>query len=123
MARGITTSIAALESCSIDISMAVRAMCLAGSIDPISTSTARLATANGSSTMGRPAPVRATPRPVVDQYKAAIDRIMVDPELVRRFGELGVDALHSSAAELQAFNTAETAKFGRIIREQGIKAD
>ena len=65
----------------------------------------------------------ATPRPVVDQYKAAIDRIMVDPELVRRFGELGVDALHSSAAELQAFNTAETAKFGRIIREQSIKAD
>ena len=60
---------------------------------------------------------------MVDQYKAAIDRIMVDPELVRRFGELGVDALHSSAAELQAFNTAETAKFGRIIREQGIKAD
>lgn len=65
----------------------------------------------------------ATPKPIVERYAAAIDRIMVDPDLVRRFAELGVDALHSSPAELQSFNTSETAKFARIIKDQGIKAD
>lgn len=65
----------------------------------------------------------ATPKPVIDQYKAVIDKVMVDPELVKRFNDLGVDSLHSSSAELDAFNTSEIAKFGKIIRDQGIKAD
>lgn len=65
----------------------------------------------------------ATPKPVIDQYSAALGKVMADPDLVKRFNDLGVESLHSSSAELAAFNTAEIAKFGKVIREQGIKAD
>jgi tripartite-type tricarboxylate transporter receptor subunit TctC len=65
----------------------------------------------------------ATPKPVIERYQAALDKVMVDPELVKRFNDLGVDALHSSPAELRAFNESETAKYGKIIKDQGIRAD
>jgi tripartite-type tricarboxylate transporter receptor subunit TctC len=65
----------------------------------------------------------ATPKAIVDQYTAVLNKVMVDPDLVKRFNELGVDALHSTAPELQAFNASEISKFGKIIKDQGIKAD
>lgn len=65
----------------------------------------------------------ATPKPVVDRFQAALDKVMVDPDLVKRFNDLGVEALHSSSAELRAFNESETAKYGKIIKDRGIRAD
>ncbi len=65
----------------------------------------------------------ATPKPVVESFQAALNKVMVEPDLVKRFSDLGVDALHSNSAELRAFNESETAKYGKIIKDQGIRAD
>ena len=65
----------------------------------------------------------ATPKPVIDHFRVALDKIMVDPNLVKRFSELGVDALHSTAAELRMFNESEIAKYGKLIKDQGIRAE
>lgn len=65
----------------------------------------------------------ATPQPLVDQFQVALDKVMVDADLVKRFSDLGVDALHSTSAELRTFNASETAKYGKIIKDQGIRAE
>jgi tripartite-type tricarboxylate transporter receptor subunit TctC len=64
-----------------------------------------------------------TPKPIVDTFKASLDKAMTDPDLVKRYAELGVDALHTSADELRSFNAAETAKYAKIIKEKNIRAD
>ncbi|MES2185280.1 MAG: tripartite tricarboxylate transporter substrate binding protein [Pseudomonadota bacterium] len=63
--------------------------------------------------------------PKADQavFRKALDKAMVDPELVKKFAELGVDALHTSAPELLKFNDAERAKYGKLIKEKNIKAE
>jgi hypothetical protein len=48
---------------------------------------------------------------------------MQDPGLVKLYYDLGVDALHSSSAELQAFNDNEVAKYAKIIKEKNIHVD
>lgn len=65
----------------------------------------------------------ATPPDVVAQYHTAIDKAMQDPSLVKLYYDLGVDALHSSSAELKSFNHAEIAKYAKIIKEKNIHVD
>ena len=60
IARGTTTSIAAVCSDSIDSPIAVLAIWRAGVSVPISTTTARVATANTSRLNGRPSSVTGT---------------------------------------------------------------
>jgi tripartite-type tricarboxylate transporter receptor subunit TctC len=63
------------------------------------------------------------PKPVQDQFRAALDKAMVDPGLVKQYAELGVEAMHTSAEELRKFNEVDTARFARIVKEKNIKAD
>jgi tripartite-type tricarboxylate transporter receptor subunit TctC len=65
----------------------------------------------------------ATPKPVVDAFQDGLSKAMKDPDLVKRFTELGVETLNSSAEELRAFNAAEVAKYARIIKDKNIRAD
>jgi tripartite-type tricarboxylate transporter receptor subunit TctC len=64
-----------------------------------------------------------TPADVVGSYRKAIDQAMSNPALVKLYDDLGVEAMHTSAAELQRFNRAETAKYAKIIKENGIRVD
>ena len=65
----------------------------------------------------------ATPKPVVEAFEAGLSKAMKDPELVKRYTELGVETLNSSAEELRAFNAAEVVKYAKIIKEKNIRAD
>ena len=56
-------------------------------------------------------------------FRKALDKAMADPELVKKYNDLGVDALHSSAAELVKFNDGERAKYGKLIKEKNIRAE
>jgi tripartite-type tricarboxylate transporter receptor subunit TctC len=64
-----------------------------------------------------------TPADVVASYHSAIGQAMTNPALVKLYYDLGVQALHTSAEELQRFNRAEIAKYAKIIKEKGIRVD
>jgi tripartite-type tricarboxylate transporter receptor subunit TctC len=63
-----------------------------------------------------------TPQPIVDKFHADLVKVMADPEVRRKFGDLGVDAISSSQAQFAGFIKSETAKYEKLIKEAGIKA-
>ncbi|MDX2203676.1 MAG: tripartite tricarboxylate transporter substrate binding protein [Hyphomicrobiaceae bacterium] len=65
----------------------------------------------------------ATPAPIVERLQAAIVRALADPDVKQRFLKLGLEPRGSTAAEFGAFIDEETAKWGKIIREAGLKGE
>jgi tripartite-type tricarboxylate transporter receptor subunit TctC len=65
----------------------------------------------------------ATPRAVVDRLNAEITRIATSDEGRRFFTQAGAEAGELAPAEFSAFVRGEHAKFGRLIREAGLKAE
>ncbi len=64
-----------------------------------------------------------TPRPIVDKLNADTVRALADPDVKKRFADLGVEAVSSSPAEFTAFIRAEMDKYARLIREANIKVN
>jgi tripartite-type tricarboxylate transporter receptor subunit TctC len=64
-----------------------------------------------------------TPKPIVDQYHAALVKIMADADLKARFAELGVEAQASTQDEFRAFLAAEIAKYSRLVSDNNIKSE
>ena len=60
---------------------------------------------------------------IVDSYHAALVKVMADPELKDKFAGLGVEAQASSQEEFRAFLAAETAKYTKLVADNGIKGD
>ncbi|MEO7150761.1 MAG: tripartite tricarboxylate transporter substrate binding protein, partial [Burkholderiaceae bacterium] len=54
-----------------------------------------------------------TPKAVVDNYHAALVKVMADPDLKERFAGLGVEAMASSQADFRSFIAAEHAKYAK----------
>ena len=61
-----------------------------------------------------------TPAPVVERYNALLRDILADATVKQRLAAAGADAVYSSPAELAATMRAETAKWGRVVREARI---
>ena len=64
-----------------------------------------------------------TPRPVLERLEAETRAIVASPEMKKRFAELGVQGVGSSAQEFSAFLKAETTKWTEVIRTSGIRMD
>jgi tripartite-type tricarboxylate transporter receptor subunit TctC len=65
-----------------------------------------------------------TPDAVVKQYFEVVQKAMKDAGVNKRLGDSGVPAVTSkSPADFRAFVTAETARFGKIIRDNKIKTE
>ncbi|MDR6215388.1 tripartite tricarboxylate transporter substrate binding protein [Paracidovorax wautersii] len=64
-----------------------------------------------------------TPQPVLQRLEAETRAIVASPEVKRRFAELGVQGVGSSAQEFAAFVQAEAAQWARVIRTSGIRMD
>jgi len=64
-----------------------------------------------------------TPANVVDQMSRAIQATLQEPELRKRLGDMGIDPQGSMPGELEQLTTQESAQWGKLIREKGIKAD
>ena len=62
-----------------------------------------------------------TPKPVIDKFHGDLVKTMADPEVKRKFGDLGVDAISSSPEQFASFIKTETAKYDKLIKEAGIK--
>jgi tripartite-type tricarboxylate transporter receptor subunit TctC len=62
-----------------------------------------------------------TPRPIVEKLNADTVKALADPEVKKRFADLGVEAVSSTPAEFAAFIRAEMDKYAKLIREANIK--
>ena len=66
---------------------------------------------------------KSTPPEVVATLNRAINAVLADPTLRARLIALGADPLVMSAADSAKFVADETEKWGKVIRNAGIKAD
>jgi tripartite-type tricarboxylate transporter receptor subunit TctC len=64
-----------------------------------------------------------TPRAIVDKFHDDLVKVMQQPELKEKFASLGVDAVSGTPAELAAYLKSEKAKYAKLIKEAGIKAE
>ena len=62
-----------------------------------------------------------TPPAIVERLNAALNSARTAPALVERFAQLSVETRANTPAEFAAFVAAETAKWGRVVRDGNIK--
>jgi tripartite-type tricarboxylate transporter receptor subunit TctC len=65
---------------------------------------------------------KGTPRPVVDTLNAHIRKVITTPEQVKFWEERGLTVIASTPEEAAAYLETEQKKWGRVIKERGIKA-
>ena len=64
-----------------------------------------------------------TPRPIVDRLRAAIAKVLSDPEIQARMLRSGAIAVTSaSPEEFRAYLAAEAARWTKVIAESGVRA-
>ena len=64
-----------------------------------------------------------TPQPILQRLETETRAIVAGPEMKKRFAELGVQGVGSSAQEFKSFVQSETAKWAAVIRTSGIRMD
>jgi tripartite-type tricarboxylate transporter receptor subunit TctC len=64
-----------------------------------------------------------TSRAIVDKLHADTVRALADPDVKKRFADLGVEAVSSSPAEFAAFIKSEMDKYAKLIKEANIKVN
>jgi len=64
-----------------------------------------------------------TPRDTLNQINAAANQALRDPETVKRFAAVGVDVMGGNIEESNGYLQSEMAKWEKIIREAGIRAN
>jgi tripartite-type tricarboxylate transporter receptor subunit TctC len=64
-----------------------------------------------------------TPRPIVEKLNADTVRALADPDVKKRFADLGVEAVSSTPAEFSAFIRTEMDKYAKLIKEANIKVN
>lgn len=64
-----------------------------------------------------------TPREIITKLSAEIAKGLQDQALKDRFVALGSEVLSSTPEEFGAYIRSETAKWGKVIRDSGAKAE
>jgi tripartite-type tricarboxylate transporter receptor subunit TctC len=64
-----------------------------------------------------------TPKPIVAKLHADTVKALADPEVRKKFADLGVIAVSSTPEQFSAFIKAEIAKYGKLIKEANIKVN
>jgi len=64
-----------------------------------------------------------TSKAIVDKLHAETVKALADPDVKKRFADLGVEAVSSSPAEFAAFIRAEMDKYAKLIKEANIKVN
>jgi tripartite-type tricarboxylate transporter receptor subunit TctC len=62
-----------------------------------------------------------SPKAVVDKLNADTVRALADPDVKKRFADLGVEAVSSTPEKFAAFIKDEMAKYSKLIKEANIK--
>ena len=66
---------------------------------------------------------RGLPEPVVQRLNGALQKALNDPAVQKRLSELGAVPTPGTAAQFGTFVADETAKWSKVIKQAGIKAD
>ena len=65
-----------------------------------------------------------TPKPVVDKFHAELVKVLNQPDVRKQLTEtLGMDLAASDPAALQKFIVSEMARWGKVVKQHGIKPD
>ncbi|MGB7543680.1 MAG: tripartite tricarboxylate transporter substrate binding protein [Burkholderiales bacterium] len=64
-----------------------------------------------------------TPRPIINRLNAELVKIMHAPELKERLAAMATDPVTSTPEEFADLIKQEIAKWGKVVREAGLKAD
>jgi len=64
-----------------------------------------------------------TPRSIVAKLNADTVKTLADPDVKKKFADLGVEAVSSTPEQFAAFIRAEMDKYGRLIKEANIKVN
>ena len=64
-----------------------------------------------------------TPKVVINKLATEITRIIRAPEMTKRLVDMGVDPMGGTPEEFGKLIKAETARFGKAVKESGAKAD
>ena len=64
-----------------------------------------------------------TPNDVVVKLNAALNRAMASPEVIERFGQLGMASAPNNTIEFSNFLRAEVPKWAAVVKSSGAKAD
>jgi tripartite-type tricarboxylate transporter receptor subunit TctC len=64
-----------------------------------------------------------TPRPIIERLHKELSAITASPETKKRFEAEGGDPLQMGSEEFGRFIAAETAKWARVVKEGGIRAE
>jgi tripartite-type tricarboxylate transporter receptor subunit TctC len=60
---------------------------------------------------------------IIDKLHADTVKVLADPDVKKRFADLGVETVSSSPAEFSAFIKAEMDKYAKLIKEANIKVN
>ena len=60
---------------------------------------------------------------VVARLEAEVRALVTSPALMRRWGEMGVQGVGSSAADFSRFLSHESQRWARVIKTAGIQID
>ncbi|MDB5762888.1 MAG: hypothetical protein JWQ21_1883 [Herminiimonas sp.] len=64
-----------------------------------------------------------TPQPVVQKLRAAIEKVLKDPEVVSKLGQQGLEVQTISQEQFSDIVSKDIVKWGKIIKTLGIKID
>jgi tripartite-type tricarboxylate transporter receptor subunit TctC len=62
-----------------------------------------------------------TPQPIIDKLNAGLNEVIKQPDIIARMKQLNVDTRANTPAEFRTFVAAETAKWGKVVNDAGIK--
>ena len=66
---------------------------------------------------------RGTPQAIVTLLNDRVRKTLAAPDVARRFAEMGLEIVASSPEEFSAHLKSEMKKWGRVIKERGMRAD
>ena len=66
---------------------------------------------------------KGTPRPIVDTLNSHIRKVLTAPDQVKSYEERGLTVIASTPEEAATYLESERKKWGRVIKERGIKAE
>lgn len=66
---------------------------------------------------------RGTPAEIVRKLNAELAQVLASPAVKEQFAGQGLEATHSTPAELGAYLRSEVSKWGKVIRASGAKPE